>query len=462
MPLPLRPGRLVVLSSALALGGLALPGAAAAAGPQVTVAPQQLAAGGAYRAVSFFDQATKGGGTLQARIVVKNLGVTPARVALDPVDSLTAENLGSAYRPRGLPIHGPTRWTRIARRRVVIAPGQQVPMAIRVDVPRGAKAGDYLTGIGVQVLNQRAKKSTPGGAQVNSEQRYVIGAMVRVPGPRHPRLRFHGASVGYEPGGVTFRLRARNHGNEILRKVQGSATISRGGSRVVVARIGPGTFVTGSGIQYPISAARQHPQAGTVYRVQAVLHYRHGVARLDTLVRFSNSDAQKQQEFGGPPAKGSGGGVPLWAWLLLAGILGGGAAAGLVRRSGRRQRPLAAPAAFDRLESELAEAGAHGRPVSVVVLPDTPGDRQTRARVLKTLAPRLRSTDVVGDRNGHGLMIILPDTSERAAAGQVEDMGRVLSGVEGVPTGARIGMATAAGPTAPAELLERAARDASG
>jgi hypothetical protein len=460
MPLSLRPRRFVMLSGALALGGLVLPGAAAAAGAQVTVAPQQLLAGGGYRAVSFFDQATRRGGTLQARIVVKNLGATPARVALDPVDSLTAENLGSAYRPRGLRIHGPTRWARIARRRVVVAPRQQVPMAIRVDVPRRAKAGDYLTGIGVQVLNQRARKSTNRGAQVNSEQRYVIGALVRVPGPRHPRIRFHGASVGYEPGAVTFRLRARNHGNELLRKVHGSATISRGGSRVVVARIGPGTFVTGTSIRYPIAAARQHPRAGTVYRVQAVLRYRHGVARLDTLVRFSKRDAQKQEEFGGPPTKDSGG-LPLWVWLVLAGLLGGAAAAGLVRRGGRPRRPLAGPAAYDRLKSELAEAGAHGRPLSVVVLPDTPEDGQTRARVLKTLAPRLRSTDVVGDRNGQGLMIILPDTSERAAAGQVEDMSRVLTGIDGLPNGARIGMATAAEPTAPADLLDRAARDAS-
>jgi hypothetical protein len=446
--------------SGLVLGGLVLPGSATAAGPQVTVAPQQLAAGG-YRQVSFFDQKTGRGGTLQARIVVKNLGRTPARVALDPVDSLTAENLGSAYRPRGLRIHGPSRWVRIARRRVVIAPQQQVPLAIRVNVPRRAKAGDYLAGVGVQVLNQRPKKSTTKGAQVNSEQRYVIGALVRVPGPRHPRIRFHGASVGYEPGGVTFRLRARNHGNEILTKVRGSATISRGGSRVVVARMGPGTFVTRTGIKYPITAARQHPAAGTAYRVQAVLRYRHGVARLDTLVRFSKSDAQKQQEFGGPPSKDSGG-VPVWVWVVLGGLLLGGGAAELLRRRGRGRGPLAADAALERLESELSEAGAQGRPVSVVVLPDTSEDRQTRDRVVKALEPRLRSTDVVGDRNGQGLMIILPDTSERAAAGQVEDMSRVLSGVDGIPTGVRIGTATAAGPTASAELLERAARDASG
>src|SRR4051794_26436912 len=251
MLLPLSPRRLLTLAGALALGGLALPGAAAAAGPQVTVAPQQLLPGGGYRAVSFFDQATRRGGTLQARIVVKNLGAAPARVALDPVDSLTAENLGSAYRARGLRIHGPARWVRVARRRVVVAPRHQVPMAIRVDVPRKAKAGDYLAGIGVQVLNQRAKKSKTGGAQVNSEQRYVIGALVRVPGPRHPRIRFHGASVGFEPGGVTFRLRARNHGNEILRKVHGSATISRGGSRVVGARLGPGSLGTRTSNRYP-------------------------------------------------------------------------------------------------------------------------------------------------------------------------------------------------------------------
>jgi hypothetical protein len=456
---PLRPRSLIRLSGALALGVLALPGAATAAGPQVTVAPQQLQAGG-YRAVGFFDQGIRRGGSLQGLIVVKNLGATPARVALDPVDGLTAENLGSAYEPRRLGIHGPTRWVRIARRRVVIAPKREVPLSIRVDVPRRAKAGDYLSGVSVQVLNQRPKRTGTRGAQINNVQRYVIGALVRVPGRRNPRIRFHGASVGFEPGGVTFRLRARNHGNEILRGVHGSATISRGGSRVVVARIGPGTFVTGTAISYPITAARQHPRAGTVYRVQAILRYHHGVARLDTLVRFSKRDAQKQEEFGGPPANNSGG-VPLWVWLALGVLLGGGGAAELMRRRRRRPRPLAPEAAMARLGSELAEAGAEGRPLSLVVLPDAGKDEQTRDLVIKTLEPRLRSTDVVGDSNGKGLMIILPDTSELAAAGQVEDMTRVLSGVEGLPAGARIGMATAAEPTAPADLLARAARNAS-
>lgn len=456
---PPRPRSLVRLSCALALAALALPGAATAAGPQVTVAPQQLEAG-SYRPVSFFDQRTRRGRSLQGRIVVKNLGSTPARVALDPVDAVTAENLGSAYKLRRLSIHGPTKWERIARRRVVVGPRREVPMAIRVDVPRRAKAGDYLSGISVQVLNQRPKKTGTRGAQINSGQRYVIGALIRVPGPRHPRIRFHGASVGFEPGGVTFRLRARNHGNEILRKAHGSATISRRGSRVVVARMGPGTFVTRSAIRYPITAARQHPRAGTVYRVRAILRYHHGVARLDTLVRFSRRDAQKQEEFGGPPAKDTGG-VPVWVWLVLAGLLGGGAAAELMRRRRRRPRTLTPEAAMTRLGSELAEAGTKGRPVSVVVLPDADEDTQTRDLVIRTLEPRLRSTDVVGDRNGRGLMIILPDTSELAAAGQVEDMSRVLSGVDGLPTGPRIGMATAAEPIAPAELLERATRNAS-
>ena len=454
--------RPLTLAAALGACLLAIPAAAGAAGPQVTVAPQQLDHR-EFHQVSFFDQTVKPGGLLQARILVKNLGTTPARVALDPVDAQTAENLGSAYRPRGLSVHGPTRWMRIARRRVSLAPGQELPLTILVAVPRRARPGDYLSGISVQVLNQQPKTTKAKGAQVNSKQRYAIGALVRVPGPRHPLIRFTGASVGFEPGGVTFRLRARNRGNEILQNVNGTAVISRGGSRVVVARMGPGTFVTGTAINFPITATKQHPRGGTRYRVKAVLRYHGGVARLDTVVRFSQSQAQTQQEFGGPPAKDNGGGgIPPWLWGLGGGLLGAGALARLLRRRPRGRGSVSEGNALALLERELAGVGERGRPVSVVVLPDTPEDHRTRARIIKTLEPRLRATDVVADRNGKGIVIILPDTSERAAAGQVEDMSRVLQEVDGLAAGPRIGAATAAEPTSAGELLDRAARNASG
>jgi hypothetical protein len=287
---------------------------------------------------------------------------------------------------------------------------------------------------------------------------------VRVPGKPHPLVRFHGASVGYEPGGVTFRLNARNEGNAILQNVQGSATITRGGSRVLVAPMGPGTFVTGTSIRYPLTAARQHPKSGTAYRVRAILRYRGGVARLDQVVHFSDSAAKTQEEFGGPKAKHDSGGVPWWVWALAALIVLGGPALWLRKRAvarGSNDRPLAPSAALARLEHELTGVREHGHPVSVVVLPDAPQDRDTRNRVMHALQPRLRPTDVVGSRNGHGLMIILSDTSERAAAGQVEDMTRVLSGVEGMPAGSRIGTATASEPIGSDQLLARAASDAS-
>jgi len=111
------------------------------------------------------------------------------------------------------------------------------------------------------------------------------------------------ARVTREPSGLTFYVQARNPGNAILQGVRGGILVTRGHRTVVRAAIGPGTFVSGTSIAYPLMAPREQPHEGAVYRVRAVMRYAHGkVARLDTQVRFGHVAAETQQDFGGPRA----------------------------------------------------------------------------------------------------------------------------------------------------------------
>src|ERR1700704_2496737 len=71
---------------------------AAAGTPFVTISPQQYSHG-SYRTVSYFKVPARPGATIRVgRVVIRNPGAQALRVRVDPVDPLTSDNLGSAYK----------------------------------------------------------------------------------------------------------------------------------------------------------------------------------------------------------------------------------------------------------------------------------------------------------------------------------------------------------------------------
>jgi hypothetical protein len=310
----MRPPYRLITVGALVVAAVLGPSSGAAAAPAPPMIVQVHPASGEVR--SYFDFGARPGHTVKAgTLELRNRLRRQVTVLLDPVDGLTASTLGSAYAVRGRAIRGSTRWTRVAKRRVVLAPRGRAEVDVFATPLKGAKPGDYLSGIGVQALGRGHQTRPRGNVAIASIQRYAVGMLVRVPGPRHPLIRFTGARVEREGAGVTFYLSARNKGNVVLQDVKGGHLITEG-NRVVSRRsIGPGTFVSGTSIDYPVLTPREHPREGTEYRVRAVLRYRGGVARLDTLVRFGHGSAVRQEQLGGPDAS-SDDGIP--GWLLAA------------------------------------------------------------------------------------------------------------------------------------------------
>jgi hypothetical protein len=304
--------------AALALAGAlcALQPALAGAASGLIVVPHTASQPG----LSYFKLASKPGSVTQAgAIELRNPTAKRMRVVLAPVDGETLSTLGSSYAPPGTRPRGAARWLGLATRAATLLPGASIVVPVSVTVPSGARPGDYLGGVSVESLDQRAATVKRRGASIASVSRYAIGTEITIPGPRHPLIEFTGAKIRREPSGLTFALLARNSGNVILQSVHGQVRITRG-KRVVVARpIGAGTFVAGTGIAYPVNAFRQRPSEGTKYRITAWMRYRGGIARLDTTVTFGHRAAVAQQRYGGPPAGGgSTGGM---AWWKIAGIV---------------------------------------------------------------------------------------------------------------------------------------------
>lgn len=240
------------------------------------------------------------------------------RVALAPVDGLTLDTLGSSYGAPGSPIHGATRWLRLNAHTLLLRAHTKAIVPVAVAVPSSAAPGDHLSGISIEVLDQAAPKPSGAGVSTASSLRYVIGVETSLPGPRHPSIRFAGATLRSDPAGLTFLLEAHNGGNSILQDVHGHVRISSDGHEILSRSIAAGTFLAHTAIAYPVPASRARPREGTRYELQAWLGYEGRIARLKTSVTFGHHDATIQHRYERILA---GSGHHPWPILALGGAL---------------------------------------------------------------------------------------------------------------------------------------------
>jgi hypothetical protein len=310
LPVSLR-SRVVAVVLAASLSCAAAPAVAAPSG--LVVVPHPASQPG----LSYFKLAATPGATVRAgTIELRNPTSRPLRVILAAVDGQTLGTLGSTYAMPGSRAHGATRWLHLARRAVALAPRSGVSVPIAVRVPSAAQPGDYLSGVSVEALDQRARTVAKHGVSIASVARYAIGVETSVPGARHPLIQFTGAALQRQPAGPAFVLNARNPGNAILQGVHGAVRITQGNHVVVSRPIDPGTFVTHTSVAYPVNAFAQRPTQGTRYRIVAWMQYPGGTARLDTYVTFGHREAAIARRYAPSPAPAAGG----TAWWKIAGV----------------------------------------------------------------------------------------------------------------------------------------------
>jgi hypothetical protein len=400
---------------ALVAGTLAWPAVASAiTPPPMTVSIHSVAgvAGNYFQVSALSDQVVPAGS-----LYLRNPTDRPVTVLVDPVNGITSSTLGSAYHQRGARPTGAASWLALGERRVSLAPhdGERVPVTVQMG--SGVRPGDYLAGISIQSAGGSGDVALHGNVAVSSVQRYGIGVEVRVPGPRRNHLRLTGVRLQRKPTATTFSLLARNDGNAILQDVHGEATITQHGHLVGRRAIGPGTFVSGTSIAYPLLFPKLQPALGDTYKVSAVMRYPGGVARINRNVKFGAVDAERQQSFGGPQVdKGHTG--KLLPFILLGALLAGA----LLAWELRRQR--SGPGALRRtLLREIAHARASGQPLSVLLIARRAGSpRQLRGGVRACL----RRGDKVFHLDG-GIVVVSPDRAETAATGLAAEIRRHAS-----------------------------------
>ncbi len=405
-------------------------------------------------ALSYFKLRARPGRVVHAgAIELRNPGTSRIRVGLAAVDGQTLSTLGSGYASPGSKAGRATRWLLLARHLLTLAPHQRALVGVSVKVPRHAVAGDYLSGVSIEALDQTGASTPRKGLSIASANRYVIGAEVSIPGPRHPRIRFTGAQLERQPAGLTFLLAARNPGNVILQHVHGKALVTSGPRTVAAIPLGPGTFVTGTSIAYPIPIPRERSREGTTYRVRAYLRYRGGIASLDTLVRAGAGAAAPSDSLGGArnTAPSAESGPPVWLAAVIA------VPAVLVLWFGLlfvRRRHGSVRATAKTLEAALAASADSGAPLALIsVVPLD--DEAVRGGLLAVLRSRLRHADRLCRLAAGGFLVVAADTDEDTAEALAGDLRRHLERVHDGAQAVAVQVYSADRQDTAAELLGR-------
>ncbi len=294
--------------------------------------------------LSYFKLSAALGASVEAgTIELRNPTNRATRVTLSVVDGQTLSTLGSGYAPPGSQRHASAQWVTLGARHVTVAPRSGLTVPVSVSVPAGSSPGDYLSGVSIQAGGQAPQGMAKKGVSIASVERYAIGVEVVLPGARTPAIRFTGAQLKREPGGLTFLLDARNTGNVILQGVHGHVRITRAGRTILSRAIDPGTFISKTAIAYPLTT-QQTATEGTRYRIQASLEYE-GARRatLDTFVTFGHRQATIQGRYThATPSTPSG---VAWWMIAAAGavLLYGVFTTILLLRRGRRAQHQPAP-----------------------------------------------------------------------------------------------------------------------
>jgi Bacterial protein of unknown function (DUF916) len=442
-----------LVAVAAVLGWLCLgPPVADAAGPEITVSVHPASG---VPASYFMLNARPGARACAGWLQIANPTSRELTVRLDPVNGLTASTLGSLYASPARADQGSTRWLAVSTRSVSVPPQSTRSVEVAVIAPRSATPGDYLSGIAVETAGTAQTTRAAHGLEIGEAYRYVVGVETKLPGLRRPHIRFTGAQVVRYPSTVIFLLSATNDGNVILKNVHGWVSVKQGAKSVVSETVPPGTFVSHTSIQLPVSAPHAHPSAGAAYRVRAELVYEGGVAYLDTRVTFGRRAAQIQAEY--TPHGHAASGVP---WPVLAGA----AAAVLLLLLGswwvwrRRRRALSPRATLSLLERQLARSRKRGTTLSVICLDvEAPRSRALERRVVKLIRPALRSADAVGDLGDGRMLVILPGTGESLAEGLASELTTLLAAAG---LGHAVGHARCATPAAHVDVDELLAQAA--
>jgi hypothetical protein len=316
-----------VTASAIAAGP-ARPAAAATSATAATPVTGQFglapAPGANGQPRGYFQLSVRPGGSARDLVVIGNPSAQTQKIRLGTADGLTATNSGSAYGPLESNCAGTSCWVIGVPGTVTLAPHSRAEVRFEVDVPKGTKPAQYLTGIAATLA--QAPKPTPvassthGTAQVVVVPRVVIGVAVTVGQLNKLQVKtaVTGVTAGWVDGVVRLSVQVKNTGQRFT-KGTGTMSCSNGGDNRSFS-VAMDTVLPGQGAGLQVNGTGMHQ--GTWQCLVRMKEGDGGTASWTGAVTVSSTQPAKTKRVG-PSAYEApgGGGIPAWAIALM--VLGG-------------------------------------------------------------------------------------------------------------------------------------------
>lgn len=227
----------VALAAAMALTPSAAASAAGAAGVHARPAAHKatFATFGAAPAGAkgpdgrpYFTFDTTPGGQLTDHLAVTNYTLRAVRLAVYPVDAVSATNGTISFPARNAPRTAAGAWVAVGTPRaggtIVVKPRSTDIVPVRIVVPTNAPPGDHVGAVIVSLAGLVTGKFGQGSTQkVKFEQRIAVKTVFRVSGPVHPLATIESLKASYsgpiDPfarGTVTVHYVVHNGGNVVF------------------------------------------------------------------------------------------------------------------------------------------------------------------------------------------------------------------------------------------------------
>ncbi|HMJ95038.1 MAG TPA: hypothetical protein VK486_04250 [Thermoleophilaceae bacterium] len=257
--------------------------------------------------------------TIVGRLGVVSRADRTQTIVLRSVDVGTAATGGLDY-GLGSPARVGT-WLTLARRRLTLGPGDVVNVPFKAHIPDSVSPGDHLGGlVAYESAKRRGRTARARGLRLAFRSRLAVAVQLRVPGPRHPRVVFRGATIQASPSGVRIYLRLRNSGNTLIGRTRGRVVVSQAGHDGLDIPVDIDTFAPDSEIGYPLALPGTPVQA--TYHLAGVLHPARGPGvRIDTDVELTGRQATAFERATGRSVERPAGSSPLTFIALMLPLL---------------------------------------------------------------------------------------------------------------------------------------------
>ena len=191
----------------------------------------------------YFDVEIKPGKTETLTVALGNDGEADAPARTFAADVYSLVNGGFGINSEDDPTTGTTTWLDYEAETLDIPPGRMLEREFAVTVPKGAKPGQYITGIVIQT----AEPIAIGGSEMLKQNIVkVIAVFITVPGKLKPKLEIGTASLKQGQGSNSLVVEVVNGGNVLL-KPEGTVEMTNAdGVTILTAPVTMGSVYAGT------------------------------------------------------------------------------------------------------------------------------------------------------------------------------------------------------------------------